>query len=564
MTRRTPAWRIVLVEAIPILVVVAAAMVVLSRMATSTWSAILLYNGDSLVLPLLERSIADGEPFQWVFSSQLFVFPELLIYGFIGLFTDDTRLTIVTNVVVNLVLLYVFARLIARFSLQRSRHRFIEISVALAAVGLFTIFCLLEPEPNINGSAIATLFLMNTYYQGAVLAGLAAITLVLWVSRGFHRVQWGVGRTTVYALVAGAITIATTLCDPLYAMQITAPLCLALIAVWFANRLTARGFVLLLLVNGGGAVIGLWARRFVTQFLSAEVDSYIDTTRIPASITLLETTVAELAATPGGVFKLLLLGGLVVAMFAFFFYALYAQSRPALRRSVTSGEFFLSALSTFSFVTLVIGFVYTGSTTTRYLLPIFIFPILAMIPIVVHILRRSMLVVAYADYRRSLARFMIGAAATGSALVLVAGAVNTPPVVRMVTGADFTGVDCFDDFVGTDDSNGVGTFWITREWEVYGSERGDVLQVNGDLTIFDWMINLSSYEDKTFSYVVLDPFGFVSEDTIAPLGTPADVVSCGDYTIYDYAGTPGEEILTDEIAADLERLRSERDFASTP
>ncbi|NQX11127.1 hypothetical protein HQQ80_05775 [Microbacteriaceae bacterium VKM Ac-2855] len=560
MTTRTPRWRVALVEAVPVLVVVATAIVILSRFASSAWSAILLYNGDSLVLPLLEKSITAGEPFEWVFSSQLFIFPELMIYGFISLFTDDTRLTIISYVVVNLLLLYTFARLIARFSLQRSRHRFIEISVALIATGLFAVFCLLEPEPNINGSAIASLFLLNTYYQGAVLAGLAALTLVLWVSRGFHRVPWGTVRTIVYVVLAGSITIAATLCDPLYALQITMPLCLAIVAVWFAGRMNWRAFLLLVAVNAGGAVIGLWARRFVAQYLSAEVDAYIVPARIPESISLLTSTLRELLQTPVGTFKLLLLALLVAAMVLFFAYAVFAQARPALRRSITGAEFFLSAMATFSFFSLLAGFVITGSTTTRYLVPIFIFPILALIPIAVHVLRRSMLVVGYGEYRASLARFMIGAAAAASALVVVAGVISLPPVIRMTSGADFTGADCFDDFVDDENINGVGVFWITREWEVYGEDTGDVLQVNGDLSIFDWMINLSSYEDKDFSYVVTDPFGTVTEDSIAPLGEPADVVSCGDFTIYDYAGTPGEKILTDTVAQSLESLQEERGF----
>ncbi|KQP97596.1 MULTISPECIES: hypothetical protein [unclassified Rathayibacter] len=544
---RAPFWQRLLLELAPLLVVSALALVVLARMAQSEWSAILLYSGDSLVLPLLHESLVAGEPFDWVFSSQLFFFPELVIYSAIALFISDPRAVILVNAVVNLLLFYAFARVIARVALQRTRHRFIEISVSLGAIVLFVVICLLEPQPNINGSSVASLYLFNTYYQGVVIIGLAVLALTLWLTRAFRRARWGSVRTIVYAVVTAAVTAAVTLCDPLYLLQVTAPLALTLIVMWFARHLTTRGVALLLAVNVVSALVGLWGRRFVEQHLAIALDKYMDIEKIPSSITLLGTTLTELSSTSVGMFKLLLWGGAVVVTTGFFLYALFAQTRPALRRTVSGGELFLTGFSTLSFLTMVLGFFVTGSQTTRYLLPIFVFPLLAMIPVVIHVLRLSMLVVPYAEYRRSLARFMIGASSAVAVLIVAAGAVSTPPVVRMATGADYSGADCFESAIGDREDSGVGSFWITRQWELYADERGDVLQVEGDLTVMDWMINLSTYLDKDYSYVVVDPWGLVTEKSVEVLGTPASVTACGDFDIYDYEGTPGEQILTDAV-----------------
>ncbi len=550
---RAPLWQRLLIELAPVVVVVSTALVVLARMAASEWSAVLLYSGDSLVLPLLHSSIVAGEPFDWVFSSQLFFFPELVIYSAIALVVSDPRAAIVVNGIVNLLLFYAFARVIARLALQRSRHRFIEISVALGAIGLYAVICLLEPQPNINGSSIATLYLFNTYYQGVIIIGLSVLALTLWLTRAFRRAAWGSTRTVTATVVTGAVTAAVTLCDPLYLLQVTAPLGLTLVVMWFARHLTTRGFLLLAAVNGGSALLGLWGRRFVEQYLAIALDKYMDIEKIPSSITLVGNTIAELASTSVGMFKLLLWGAVVVVTVGFFLYALFAQTRPSLRRTVSGAELFLTAFSTLSLVTMVLGFFVTGSQTTRYLLPIFVFPLLGMIPVVIHVLRLSMLVVPYAEYRRSLARFMVGASSAVAVLVVVAGAVSLPPVIRMVTGATYSGATCFEDTIGDREESGVGSFWITRQWEVYADERGDVLQVRGDLSVDDWMINVATYVDKDYSYVIVDPWGHVTEQSVQVLGTPAEVTTCGDFEIYDYEGTPGERILTDAIDRSAEK-----------
>jgi hypothetical protein len=549
-------------ELAALVVVVALVLVPLGRMAGSLWSAILLYNGDSLVLPLLYESIASNEPFEWVFSSQLFFFPEAILYSAIAFFFEDPRATIITNSVVNVLLFYAFTRLIARFALRQQRHRLIEIMSSLVAVGLLVAFCLLEPEPNVNGSAIATLFLFNTYYQGVIIVGAGVLVLTLWALRATagrrRRTKALVAATTLSAVVTAAIT----LCDPLYLLQVTVPLVAAFTILWFTRHVTWRTFALLCGTNIAAALLGLWARKFFESFLSISLDKYLDIEKIPSSLTLLGNTLDELMATSLGLLKLALWIGLIALALLFFAYALFAQSRPRLRRTVSTVELFIGSFSALSAVTMTLAFIATGSQTTRYLLPLFLFPLLSATIVVLHIWRRIAPLLRRESTRHRVNLSLRFVSAAGAAGILVAGGVSAPAVYAMSTGADYVGVDCFNNAVADTSTSGVGSFWVTRQWDLYGAERGDVLQVKHDLTVEDWMINLASYENERFSYVIVDPWNGVGVDSIAPLGEPADATQCGDFTIYDFAGTPGEQLLTDTIAESTEQTLEDHGFRS--
>ncbi|AJM78017.1 hypothetical protein [Rathayibacter toxicus] len=555
-------WRRILLEILPVVVVVAGALIVLAQMSSTLWSTNLLYNGDSLVLPLVYRSIVAGEPFDWVFSSQLFLFPEMLIYSIIAFIVNDPRLAILVNGIVNIFILYLFFRIISRVSLGRLRRQLLEISVSLGMVGLFLFFCVLEPHPDINGSTVASLYFFNTYYQGIIIVGLAVVALTIWIFRGFRRAFCGGTRAVGYSIAAGLTTFAVVLCDPLYLLQVTVPLVLTLVVMWFARYLSPRGFVLLLGVNLGAALLGVWARRFVTQFLAVDVDRYIDSNNIPASIELLSSTLTKMLTTQDGQLKMILWGGVVIFTVFFFVYALFVQNRPALRRTVSGTEFFLTAFSTMSLLTMLVGFVATGSLTTRYLLPLFIFPLLAAIPVIIRLLRLVMVNLPSSRYRLAARRCGRSISAAVVIMVIVLGAVSTPPVVTVARGDDYVGARCFNEIVGNRQESGVGSFWITRQWEVYGAHRGDVLQVQQDLSVYPWMINLSSYTGKRFSYVIVDQWGFVSKQSIESLGKPAAATVCGDFTIYDYAGTPGEEILTQKVESSVAAKMARRGFTS--
>ncbi|WP_166879408.1 hypothetical protein [Salinibacterium sp. ZJ450] len=538
-------------EVAPIVVVVFASIVVLNRFVSTTWHALVFYNADSLVLPLVEESLQRGEPQDWVFSSQNFLFPESLFYFVSTLFTDSVELALAINVTLNLVVLYVLLRINARLLAHRSRHRFVEVSVAMLSTLLFVTFVLLEPQPTINRGAIATLYLMSTYYYGVIVVGLAMVALTLWATKTFSLTQTERKRAAVYGVAVFVLGGLTTFSNPLYILQVVAPLLMAITLLVLWNRLSWRGFWLIAAIHVASVGAGLAGRTAFPQLFASDVSSYLALNNIPLSLASLRDTVVELLGSAAGAFKFVLIVGLLVVVFAVFVFAAYAQSRPRLAKRITTAEVFVVAFVAASVVSLFAGYVATGSTTTRYLEPVFIFPLLLCVLIGVYVLRRMIGSVWDASLRRGLNRLGLALGGVCAAGIVVLGALSLPPVASFVRGDSYVYPDCLDVFLDGSNANGVASFWAARPLEVYGDHEGTILQVNDDLTAFEWMINRASY-DKSFSYVLIDGSPFVPVQALDRLGEPAEVVDCGAYQIYDFEQTPGEQILTDIVRGSID------------
>lgn len=540
------------IELWPVVVVAFAGLIALGHIADSPWKDLFLYNGDSIALPLIEQSIQDGEPFRWVFSSQNFLFPEGPLYVLSTIFTNSARVALLTNAVLNLVSLYILLRTIAHLLAHRSRHRLVEITIALGSTFLFVVFVLLEPTDAVNRSAIATLFLLTTYYYGVILSGLGLVALVLWVSRSFGPLHWGRKRSIIFATSTATLVGLTTFSDPLFLFQVIAPFVAVIAVLIFCNRLSWTGAGVLVGPIFVGGIVAMYFRHLFASSFASEVSSYLAISKIPDSLKVLWVTLKELLSSGPGTLKLLLVCLLFLITAAILMFALYAQSRPRLAKRVSTADLFITAFVIASAISLLLGEVFTGSTTTRYLEPLFIFPLLTSVAVGVYVLRRMLAEVSRADLRRNLSRFVTGIAILASLLIVVTGGLNVPAVASMARGDGYTAARCFDRFIGSSRANGVGTFWSVRQLDLYGTQRGALLQVREPIVVFGWISNIAPYEHKKFSYVVQDDSGQITPDAIATLGEPSQVVKCPSYTIYDYRGTPGEQILTDRIAASLE------------
>jgi hypothetical protein len=63
-------------ELIPVAGVLGAFLIELRHIVNTQWENFFFNNSDMLTLPLVQQSIALKEPFHWVFSSQIFLFPR--------------------------------------------------------------------------------------------------------------------------------------------------------------------------------------------------------------------------------------------------------------------------------------------------------------------------------------------------------------------------------------------------------------------------------------------------------------------------------------------------------
>jgi hypothetical protein len=553
LTRRR-VYGLVAVELVAVIVSFFLGLTAMGHIVQTNWLSTFFYNGDSLALPLIQKSIERGEPFEWVFSSQNYLFPEGPLYILATIFGRSVRSAMLINGVFNVVALYLLLRSIARQLAHRSRHRLVEILTAVAATGLFVIFVLLEPTPDVNGSGTASLFLFSTYYDGVILSGLAIVALTLWFTRAFGPVEWGQRRFVRYTIAVVVLTTLTSFSNPLYLLQVVAPLAVAAIVLVFLDRISWRQFGALALPTTAGVVVAVLLRLVFARTFASSVGSYVSLRQIPKSIHILLDTLRAMIHSSDGLFTIILLGGILLVTFALLIFALYAQARPNLAHLISTSEVFIVAFVSFSTVSLALGMVASGSPTTRYLEPIYLFPLLTVVSIGIYVLRRLLVGVERVELRRSLSRFALGIAAVAAILVIVVGAINIAPLSHAATGAGYTDAKCFDKFVGDKDINGVGSYWSVRTLAVYGDSKGEILQVNnvgGPLGIYPWITNVGAYRGTHFSFVVADSSGQVTPDGLATLGKPRQVISCSGYLIYDYRGTKGEATLNREISSSL-------------
>lgn len=549
------------VEAAGVLAVVAIALLVLGRLITSAWRSIFLYNGDSLVLPLIADSIGN-EAFEWVFSSQLFFFPEVPLYALSSLFTTTPQAALLFNACLNLLLLYAALRVIGTLVMPHGTSRLLLVASSVLAVGIFAAFVVLEPSPSVNGVAIATLYLVTTYYYGAVIAGLAVLALTLWFIRSRQSEPARPWVTVTYVVSVIVIGTLAATSNPLYLFQVVAPLVATLVVVVFLNRL---GWVEFGIVAGAQLIVtvaSVGARVVLAPFLSASVSRYVRTEDMPQSLNVLDGVLAELLTSPSGTLKLALVSAVILTSVVLAGRALYAAARPRIADRISSLDVFVHVFVTLSVIVLLAGFVATGSTTTRYLLPMFVFPLLGALVVILRV--ASWLVsrtLTGSPRRARVARTSTVSAIASMLILLTVGALGwgTPRVLSASSGDGYDYPACLDKFLAGTQSDGVASFWVGRQLEVYGSHSGDVLQVKSTLGVEPWMINLASYIDQDFSFVVVDG-SIISETSVEPLGEPAAVISCQDYEIYDYAGVPGDEALDRLIEASVETAREEHGF----
>jgi hypothetical protein len=541
----------------PFVVVVFGGLIAIGKLAQSEWEGTFLYNGDSLVLPLVEDSILRGEALHWVFSSQNFLFPEGLFFFLSTLFTDSPRVALYVNAVLNLVALYAVLRVIAHQLAHHSRHRFVEITIALGATVLYLVFVLLEPTASVNRSGTATTYLMTTYYYGVIITGLVVISLTLWVTRSFAAPVWERRRARGYIVVVTVLTTLVVFSDPLYVAQVIAPFLVGLLVLIWARRLSWRNAVVLVIPAVVGTAIAFVLREVFRDLFASDLATYVQPDQFRVALRVLYESLLEMSGSAQGSLKLIIISGVMLLTFSIMAFAIYSRFDAKAARSISTVEFFIVTFVSVSSVSLIVGHLITGAITTRYLTPLYVFPLLTVVFVGVYVLRRLLVEVENAELRRNLSRFSLGVAAAASVLVVVLGVINLPAVVRSASGEDYTTADCFDDFVGDSEINGVGSFWTVRQLDLYGSGKGDILQADGELTVYDWMNNLGAYEDKVFSFVITDESGQLPREAVDVLGEPAQVITCSGYEIYDFQDTPGEDILTDRIADSADELLDE-------
>ncbi len=553
----------ILAELVPILTIVSGFTIELWHIVHTQWERFFFTSADMLTLSLVHQSLAVlREPFHWVFSSQIFLFPEGPIYALAALLTPNFRCALMLNALFNCLLLYILLRLIAA---NFSRTKQIARLYSLLASLFVLLLCCLEYR---DQPSFATFFIATTTYYGVILAALSSlyisIKLLLLASgpgskQGFR--QW--------RLLAGSlvlIALLTSLSNPLYVLQFVAPLvavcCLGLLLNFFSWRdcwlLAAPQLV--------GAAGGMLLRQlFLQSWFSplGRVDQYLRFDQIGNAFRALKYAVLGMlhGNWQSQLELFLILSEMFVALVALLAFIHFA-TKPKKKPVRTADTFFIISLASITPPLVIVGSIITGNPLTRYMVPVVIFPLLVLMPL----LRFGFFIKPAAA--KTAAWFI--------AIIFVsvsAFAVLTRPVSSVASITTYYTSDerCLDSKLGhTSYTAGVAQYWRARGLQLNSRSNLKVLQVYGNLDKFTWLYNGADYSIYRPSFVIVDKtspafsdpeislasnFAISSSHASAVLGQPSGIYDCPSFEIYLYPpGNPGNKILNDTIRNPLTGL----------
>lgn len=538
-----PRWRGLVAatgrEALGGLVALALSVIALRHVLATARVELLWYDGDSVLLPLVRRSMELGQPFEWAMSPALFFFPELPVYLLCSVVTATPQQALALNGLLVMLAVYALVRATAN-ELMPAARRSARIAVSAVALGFVTLLALTESSATATSLELASLLLTTTYYYGAVLAMLGTAVLVLRAVR--------TGRASVAVLVVlGLVAACTTASNPLYVPWSAAPVVVTLLLLAFARRLPWRPVLLLAGTVTAGSVVGYLLRIPLRPFVSLDPSTYVQPSRAGETLRFFAALTDDRAGTAAGDAGLLLLFvGVLLSVGGTVWAWRVRTSRTVL---------VAAALPLVTVVGVSVGVVVAGSETPRYLEPIVTAPLLALVA-VAELARTAVRSTRVHRPRRGI-RVVLAVAAAG---VLLAGVATAPSTARAVTTARYDPASCLDRWADGRDVVGVGQFWTVRPLAAYASTNVQLLQVRDTFQTYPWLVDLGAYRNAAPTFVVIGTRDLWTTAVEDSLGTPATITHCTGFDVYDYAGTSGAAVLQRDVVSSADAIRRERGF----
>lgn len=524
------------------LVVLTAAVAVLARIAAAPRSALLFTDGDSMLPLLVMRAIDAGQPQDWAMSSVLFL-PELAVFRILWLLRLGPDATVVLAGILNLIALFGAVR-VAAGSRRKAR---MPLAATLLAYLVFAVLAALDQTASRESLELASLTATTTYYSATVVAVVVSIGLL-------RRAGEPVRASPVPALVGlAAVAAASVLSNPIFLFWATGPLVVVAAIVGLqrrgapehpgssgraeapptrpsgsdpADRSDDRGAVVwwAAVALVAGSAIGYLARVPLARFIANDGLGYIDVTAVGSSAEYYLAHLLDLWRSPAGIASSVLTAALI---------ALAVACGIRLRGSAAS----VVAIAGWVLpLVVVVGAVVLGTHAARYLQPVVLAPVAALVVV-------PQAFPAQADaVGRWLRARAVPAAGVGATLVaIVVGlAFGVPRLLAPRADAD---LDCVVAWVDASGRTGAGQFWTVRLPKTRLADPAALVQVDAALNPYEWLVDRSDSRAGTVSFLVVD-----AQST--PFALPgvrieeADLVTCGRYTIADFGdrelplGTP--------------------------
>jgi hypothetical protein len=508
------------------LLALAAAVGGIAALAAGPRAEYLFFDGNSVFLELVHRSFAAGLAPEWVSSAALFFFPEIPVYELVRAVTGTAQWGILVNGFAYLAGLYVLLRVVAA-QLWSPRRAIVSALVP------FLLLCLALGY-GVNGGRdsvqLVSDLLFGDYYAGTTLAMIGSVALVAAFLRNGRR--W----MAAALVVLGAVSTAS---NPLYVLWTSVPLGIALLALVIGRRAPLRAAVVIAGTAVVGPVLGVLARIPLARFISAPTDRYIHPNGIGDSATFYAGVLLELVG-PGGIGELIVVLAFAAASVAGIVLVARGRLAPA-----------AAVVALFGALSMPVAFavnIALGTQTVRYLQPMFFGQALALVVVVGHAVGAQRVRAIWPGLAPSRRCALAALAIVVSTVIVVvggAGAATLPAAARQQP-ADLA---CLEAWADGRDATGVGTFWTVRTAKAYGNSDVRLVQVDDQLELDPWLVNLAEYRDLEASYVLLGPLDQpeLTASIERVLGEPAARAQCGDYRILDYEGTAAAAVLSERV-----------------
>lgn len=499
-----------------------------SQLGYGAWKELFLYNGDSITLALVAKSIFRAEKFNWVFSSQTFLFPEGPIYFLSYLFSENFKAALFINAYFNILSIIALLILIARHALEDLGSRLISITIFLV---LISTAILSEATPSININTIVTLILFNTYYSGVVLSSLLMLYLLCKLGPRDH-FSWSY---FILSVLIGGLTYGS---DPLLLLQFLMPL-VAVAFVFLKSALFRYQAKILFSTVVLSLSFGSFVRYLTSDFISRSVTGYLNFKGVWHSFLELSQIFIDSHQTPQ-IFVLWLLW-----LTLFFIHFICFINLVYKNKQLQNNYAFLliHGVCIFIPVITVMGVLISGNSLTRYLLPIPFFIFIGICLLAPYILSAKKL-------------FLIGS--FGFIFISTMTVVRYQSLESLPLSSEID-IQCYKKINEVTELTSVGSFWTSRQLDLYGNNR--VYQVSKELTPYNWLVN--RYEDAhiNINSVVIDKVehpAHVNAIDIEALGPPSKKFDCARFFVYRFdKDTPGYVLLNQKFNAAVDhRLES--------
>jgi hypothetical protein len=531
-----------------LLVIIAAAFIIeMAHIAETSWQQLFLYSGDSLTLPVIYKSIQLHEPIKWVFSAQLNLFPEGILFAIALLFGHAARQALFFNALVNILVIYGLIRLFLKTATRASLHQ----RQLFGLVTMLIIFvCLLLELPSDFGQTMVTYMLFNTYYSGPLFTGLLGVSFIAWQLRQpqalSHRGWW----LTIGMALLSLLTIAS---NPIYIIQFSLPFLITIGVVYWLREVKRDRLVTLLWPQLIPIILALFIRQvFLKPFIGQDATSHLSSLKNlldwRVSFDFMIGSVAPVLESFGTRIRIFISVGL-------YFSCLFSMLHLLNKKQKGLGfkmhpEKLFAALFVILEPIVLAACLYDGAATPdRYLINSFVVLFLA-IPLLADVKIK-------AHYKR----LLVWATVTASIVIVVLSGVRLPALRPFWASSD-PDETCLAQALNYQPANGLADYWVARPLDIYNTHGERVLQSKGS-NIYPWLNNIADYQGKYFTFYVVQRNAaftryFTPRDIVIPRYATSTTV-CSDFTVYHYVpGSRGYTLLNATIQKSLDKTEKAR------